>query len=143
ERGRLVQAATRGDGVAGEDVTANVMTIKDVPKELAKAGGPYPAVLEVRGEIYMPVAEFEAMNKRQADAGERLFVNPRNSAAGALRQKDPAITARRPLYFWAYALGAVEGAPATSGWPATTQSENLGRLAKAGFPVSPDARQVR
>jgi len=88
ERGRFVQAATRGDGVTGEDVTANVATVKDVPKELAKAGGPYPELLEVRGEIYMPVAEFEAMNKRQADAGDRLFVNPRNSAAGALRQKD-------------------------------------------------------
>ena len=97
ERGRFVQAATRGDGVTGEDVTANVATVKDVPKELAKAGGPYPELLEVRGEIYMPVAEFEAMNKRQADAGERLFVNPRNSAAGALRQKDPRVTATRPL----------------------------------------------
>ena len=77
ERGKLVQAATRGDGVTGEDVTANVATVGDVPHELAKAGGPYPDVLEVRGEIYMPVAEFDAMNKRQADAGERLFVNPR------------------------------------------------------------------
>jgi DNA ligase (NAD+) len=143
ERGKLVQAATRGDGRAGEDVTANVMTIKDVPKELAKAGGPYPSLLEVRGEIYMPVAEFDAMNKRQAEAGERLFVNPRNSAAGALRQKDPAITARRPLHFWAYALGAVEGAPAKSEWPAGTQTENLARLRKAGFPVSPAARRVR
>jgi len=90
----------------------------------------------------MPVAEFEAMNKRQADAGERLFVNPRNSAAGALRQKDPAVTATRPLHFWAYAVGFVEGAPAKSKWPATTQSETLAQLAKAGFPVSPDARRV-
>ncbi len=113
ERGRFVQAATRGDGVTGEDVTANVATVKDVPKELAKAGGPYPERLEVRGEIYMPVAEFEAMNKRQADAGERLFVNPRNSAAGALRQKDPRVTATRPLFFWAYQVGVVEGAPDT------------------------------
>ena len=86
-------------------MTANIRTVDDVPKELAKAGGPYPDVLEVRGEIYMPVAEFEAMNKRQAELGERLFVNPRNSAAGALRQKDPAVTAQRPLHFWAYALG--------------------------------------
>ena len=109
EQGRFVQAATRGDGVTGEDVTANVATIREVPKELAKAGGPYPALLEVRGEIYMPVAEFEAMNKRQADAGERLFVNPRNSAAGALRQKDPRVTATRPLRFWAYQVGVVEG----------------------------------
>jgi DNA ligase (NAD+) len=89
ERGRFVQAATRGDGVVGEDVTANVATVKDVPQQLARNGGPYPDVLEVRGEIYMPVAEFEAMNKRQAHAGERLFVNPRNSAAGALRQGPP------------------------------------------------------
>ena len=103
EKGRFVQAATRGDGVTGEDVTANIRTVADVPQQLDPAGGPYPAVLEVRGEIYMPVEEFEAMNKRQAQLGERLFVNPRNSAAGALRQKDPAVTAQRPLHFWAYA----------------------------------------
>ena len=113
-----------------------------MPKELAKAGGPYPAVLEVRGEIYMPVAEFEAMNKRQAELGERLFVNPRNSAAGALRQKDPGVTARRPLHFWAYALGVVEGATARSRWPAATQSDTLAQLATAGLPVSPDARRI-
>jgi DNA ligase (NAD+) len=142
ERGRLVQAATRGDGVSGEDVTANVRTVKDVPAALAKAGGPYPEVLEVRGEIYMPVAEFEAMNKRQAELGERLFVNPRNSAAGALRQKDPRVTAQRPLHFWAYQVGVVEGAPAKSHWPAATQTATLAQLKKAGFPVSPDARQV-
>jgi len=143
EKGRFVQAATRGDGVTGEDVTANVATIREVPKELAKAGGPYPALLEVRGEIYMPVAEFEAMNKRQADAGERLFVNPRNSAAGALRQKDPRITATRPLRFWAYQVGVVEGAPAKAAWPAATQSDTLAQLARAGLPVSPEARQVK
>jgi DNA ligase (NAD+) len=147
ERGKFVQAATRGDGVTGEDVTANVATVGDVPKELAKAGGPYPGLLEVRGEIYMPVAEFDAMNKRQAELGERLFVNPRNSAAGALRQKDPGVTAQRPLHFWAYALGVVGGAPARtrgsrSRWPAATQSETLAQLAVAGFPVSPDARRI-
>ncbi len=142
EQGRFVQAATRGDGVTGEDVTANVATVGDVPKQLAKPGGPYPEVLEVRGEIYMPVAEFEEMNKRQAEAGERLFVNPRNSAAGSLRQKDPGITAHRPLHFWAYALGVVEGARAKAKWPAATQSGTLAQLAKAGFPVSPDARRV-
>jgi DNA ligase (NAD+) len=143
ERGRFVQAATRGDGVTGEDVTANVATVKDVPKELAKVGGPYPELLEVRGEIYMPVAEFEAMNKRQADAGERLFVNPRNSAAGALRQKDPKVTATRPLSFWAYQVGVVERASAKSSWPAATQTATLARLAKAGFPVSPQAGRVK
>ncbi len=142
ERGRFVQAATRGDGVTGEDVTANVATVSDVPKELAGKGGPYPRVLEVRGEIYMPVAEFEAMNKRQADAGGRLFVNPRNSAAGALRQKDPNVTATRPLHFWAYQVGVVEGAPARSTWPSSTQTGTLARLARAGFPVSPDARRL-
>jgi DNA ligase (NAD+) len=142
EGGRFVQAATRGDGVVGEDVTANVATVKDVPHQLADAGGPYPAVLEVRGEIYMPVAEFEAMNKRQADAGERLFVNPRNSAAGALRQKDPGITAQRPLHFWAYQVGIVDGAPAKSSWPAATQAATLAQLKLAGFPVSPDARLI-
>ena len=142
ERGTFVQAATRGDGVTGEDVTANVRTVTDVPATLAKAGGPYPDVLEVRGEIYMPVAEFEAMNKRQAELGERLFVNPRNSAAGALRQKDPRVTAQRPLHFWAYQVGVVEGGPATNKWPAATQTATLAQLKKAGFPVSPDARQV-
>ena len=143
ERGKFTQAATRGDGVTGEDVTANVATVADVPKELAKAGGPYPGILEVRGEIYMPVAEFEAMNKRQADAGDRLFVNPRNSAAGALRQKDPGVTATRPLHFWAYQVGVIEGAAAKSRWPAATQTSTLAQLAKAGFPVSPDARQIK
>jgi DNA ligase (NAD+) len=142
ERGRFVQAATRGDGVTGEDVTANVATIEEVPKELAKAGGPYPELLEVRGEIYMPVAEFEAMNKRQADAGERLFVNPRNSAAGALRQKDPKVTAMRPLRFWAYQVGVGEGS-AQGVWGGSTQSDTLAQLARAGFPVSPEARQVK
>ncbi len=143
ERGVFAQAATRGDGVVGEDVTANVATVKDVPKELAKAGGPYPDVLEIRGEIYMPLAEFEAMNKRQADAGERLFVNPRNSAAGALRQKNPGVTATRPLHFWAYSVGIVEGASAKAAWPAATQTETLAQLARAGLPVSPEARQVK
>jgi DNA ligase (NAD+) len=150
EKGRLVQGATRGDGVTGEDVTANIRTVGDVPKELAKAGGPYPDVLEIRGEIYMPVKEFEAMNKRQAELGERLFVNPRNSAAGALRQKDPNITAQRPLHFWAYALGDVQGAAVKGGkssggeviWPAVTQTETLAQLKKAGFPVSPDAHRI-
>jgi DNA ligase (NAD+) len=160
EKGVLVQGATRGDGVTGEDVTANIRTVGDVPKQLAQAGGPYPDVLEVRGEIYMPVKEFEAMNKRQAELGERLFVNPRNSAAGALRQKDPTITAQRPLHFWAYALGDVQpapdkGSPTTTAsakgakssggevlWPAPTQTETLAQLKKAGFPVSPDAHRI-
>jgi DNA ligase (NAD+) len=147
--GRLTQAATRGNGVAGEDVTANVATVRTVPKVLAPKGGPYPHVLEVRGEIYMPTAEFAALNERQRASDEKVFVNPRNSAAGSLRQKDPAITATRPLAFWAYQLGAIEGAApaATTGrrarrWPPGRQSEALARLAAAGFKVSPEARCV-
>jgi DNA ligase (NAD+) len=142
EKGRFVQAATRGDGVSGEDVTANVATVKGVPHTLREGAGPYPALLEVRGEIYMPLADFAAMNARQEAAGEKMFVNPRNSAAGSLRQKDPAMTAARPLSFWAYAVGDMEGAAKGEAWPATTQSATLALLAKAGLPVSPDARSV-
>jgi DNA ligase (NAD+) len=142
EQGRLVQAATRGDGVTGEDVTANVKTVKNVPHELAPKAGPYPALLEIRGEIYMPLKEFAAMNARQEAAGLRPFVNPRNAAAGALRQKDPAITATRPLAFWAYQVGEVEGPADGPSWPAGTQSATLALLKRAGLPVSPDARTV-
>jgi DNA ligase (NAD+) len=142
EHGRFTQAATRGDGVTGEDVTANVATIKSVPKALDPRTGPFPALLEIRGEIYFSLADFDAMNKRQEAAGLKLFVNPRNAAAGALRQKDPAVTATRPLSFWAYQVGEVEGAPKGSHWPAATQSGTLGLLKKAGFPVSADARPV-
>ncbi len=150
--GRLTQAATRGDGVVGEDVTANVATVRDVPKRLRPSAGPYPHHLEVRGEIYMPTADFAAMNERQLAAGERTFVNPRNSAAGSLRQKDPAVTATRPLAFWAYQIGEVdgvapEGAPGAGGggapWVRRRQSEALADLARAGLPVSPDALTLR
>ncbi len=109
EHGELVQAATRGDGKVGEDVTANIRTIEDVPHRLA--GDDLPAVLEVRGEVYMPTAVFEALNEQYTAAGERPLVNPRNAAAGSLRQKDPTMTAKRRLSFWAYQLGAVEGGP--------------------------------
>ena len=142
EHGRFTQAATRGDGVTGEDVTANVATVKDVPKTLDPKAGPFPALLEIRGEIYISLADFAAMNKRQEAAGLKLFVNPRNAGAGALRQKDPAVTATRPLSFWAYQVGEVEGSPQGSHWPAATQSATLALLKKAGFPVSPDARLV-
>ncbi len=101
EEGRLVRGATRGDGVIGEDVTANVRTIKSVPHRLHAKEGPYPRLLEIRGEIYLPLADFAAMNERQTAAGLKPFVNPRNAAAGALRQKDPAVTATRPLSLWA------------------------------------------
>ncbi|HEY1828600.1 MAG TPA: NAD-dependent DNA ligase LigA [Acidimicrobiales bacterium] len=142
EQGRFLQAATRGDGVTGEDVTANVATVGDVPHQLDPAAGPFPARLEIRGEIYMRLAEFKAMNERQEAAGLRAFVNPRNAAAGALRQKDPSITASRPLFFWAYQVGLVEDAPSGCPWPAATQTGTLALLAQAGLPVSPDARKV-
>ncbi len=142
ERGRYVQAATRGDGVTGEDVTANVATVGVVPHQLDPVAGPYPELVEVRGEIYLPLADFAAMNARQEAAGERSFVNPRNSAAGSLRQKDPAMTAQRPLSFWAYQVGEVRGIPEGSPWPAPSQSATLELLARAGFPVSPDARMI-
>jgi len=138
--GRLVQAATRGDGVTGDDVTVNVATIEVVPKSLAwPAGrGRRPAVLEVRGEVYMPVSSFEQLNKRQIDAGLKTFANPRNSAAGSLRQKDPAVTASRDLSFWAYQLGGMEGGPEVA-----SHSEGLALLRDCGFPVSPETRLVR
>ena len=130
ERGRLVQAATRGDGQVGEDVTANVATIAVVPRRLA-AGA--PEVLEVRGEVYMPVAAFEELNRRQEEAGQRLFVNPRNSAAGSLRQKDASITASRELAFWAYQLGEVVGGPEL-----TSHHQTLEFLAELGLPINPE-----
>src|SRR6185437_15077190 len=103
EDGELVTAATRGDGAEGEDVTANIKTLKDVPHHLKGSG--VPKVCEVRGEVYMTKKAFLALNERQKAAGDTIFANPRNSAAGSLRQKDPAITASRPLGFFAYAWG--------------------------------------
>ena len=128
EGGRLVQAATRGDGRVGEDVTANVATIDALPKRLRGA----PPVLEVRGEVYMPVGAFEELNRRQVEAGLKVFANPRNSAAGSLRQKDPRITASRELAMWCYQLGDVEGGPAL-----TSHHETLDFLRDAGLPGEP------
>ncbi|GIX20282.1 MAG: DNA ligase [Erythrobacter sp.] len=128
EQGRLVRAATRGDGQVGEDVTANVAHIADIPQTLP-AG--VPEVFEVRGEVYMEKQAFAALNAAQHEAGGKLFANPRNAAAGSLRQKDPRITAQRPLRFWAHGWGA------HSALPGTTQAEVMAAIRGWGFPVSP------
>ncbi len=129
EKGRLVQAATRGDGRVGEDMTANVRTIDVVPKTLKlPKGQKAPELVEVRGEVYMPIAAFERMNERQRAAGDKVFVNPRNSAAGSVRQKDPAITASRELAMWTYQLGATEGVPAFRTHTETLGSDRILRL---------------
>ena len=107
EEGKLVRGATRGDGTTGEDITHNVRTIEAVP--LSLIGEDYPAVLEVRGEVFMPKAGFEAYNNKARAAGEKTFVNPRNAAAGSLRQLDPRLTAERPLDIYVYSVGHVEG----------------------------------
>src|SRR5512137_543905 len=107
EHGRLAQAATRGDGSRGEDVTVNVRAIRSVPLQLR--GERLPPVLEARGEIFMTRRSFEALNRRQAGRGDKTFANPRNAAAGSLRQLDPAVTAERSLDLFFYGLGAVEG----------------------------------
>jgi DNA ligase (NAD+) len=137
EGGRLVRAATRGDGEVGEDVTANVRTIGAIPHRLDGTGD-RPTVLEVRGEVYMPISAFEELNDRQAKEGAKVFVNPRNSAAGSLRQKDASITAGRDLSFWAYQLGQTEGGPAFRG-----HHETLEWLRDLGFPVNPEIRKLQ
>jgi len=129
EKGELVMAATRGDGQEGENVTANVRTIKDVPHRLK--GKALPDVFEVRGEIYMSHAAFSALNAQQQEAGKDPFANPRNAAAGSLRQLDPSITAKRPLQFFAYAWGEV------SELGAATQMDAVARLGTFGFKINP------
>ncbi|HSI41445.1 MAG TPA: NAD-dependent DNA ligase LigA [Xanthobacteraceae bacterium] len=129
EGGALKVAATRGDGFEGEDVTANVRTVADVPARLT--GTDVPALFEVRGEVYMRHADFAALNARQAEAGKPLFANPRNAAAGSLRQLDPAITAARPLHFFAYAWGAADALPAD------TQSGVIDAFGRWGLPTNP------
>jgi len=133
--GALATGATRGDGAEGEDVTANVKTLEDVPKKLK--GKSVPPVCEVRGEIYMTKHAFLALNKRQAENGGQVFANPRNSAAGSLRQKDPSITASRPLGFFAYAWGEM------SEMPADTQSGMIKWFASCGFKTNPLTKMCR
>ena len=139
ENGVLVQAATRGNGRVGEDITANILALeyeghKSVPHRLP-AGA--PEVLEVRGEVYMPLAAFEALNKQQEDEGKPRYANPRNTAAGSLRQKDPSITATRGLSMWCYSVGEVRGGPALE-----THSATLEFLADLGLPVNPETKTV-
>lgn len=129
EDGVFVQGATRGDGATGENVTANLRTVRAIPLRLR--GEDWPAVLEVRGEVYMPLAEFEAYNARVREQGGKVLANPRNGAAGSLRQLDPAITAQRPLAFFAYGTGLVEGDTLPD-----THSESMRLLREWGFPVS-------
>ncbi|MGJ5072323.1 NAD-dependent DNA ligase LigA [Bradyrhizobium oligotrophicum] len=132
EGGELVTAATRGDGAEGEDVTANIRTLKDVPHRLH--GRNLPDICEVRGEVYMTKQAFLALNERQKEAGDTIFANPRNSAAGSLRQKDPTITASRPLGFFAYAWGEM------SALPAETQSGMIKWFERCGFTTNPLTR---
>ncbi|WP_119268268.1 NAD-dependent DNA ligase LigA [Taklimakanibacter deserti] len=129
EKGKLVQGATRGDGAEGENVTANVRTVKDIPN--AVDAKDFPDVFEVRGEIYMTHKDFAKMNEKQAQAGEKVFANPRNAAAGSLRQLDPSITASRPLRFFAYAWGEVSKLPADTQWGV------IQAFKRWGFPVNP------
>lgn len=131
EHGLLTQAATRGDGKRGEDVTSNVRTIHSIPLRLL--GTDWPEVLEVRGEIFMPKRGFDALNQRARSKGEKTFANPRNAAAGSLRQLDPAVTATRPLAFYCYGYGAVSG-----GDLASTYSGCISKLKNLGIPASPE-----
>lgn len=133
--GTMVQAATRGDGTRGEDVTTNVRTIRSVPLSLRGSG--WPALLEVRGEVFLPVARFDELNLRNQERGEKTFVNPRNAAAGSLRQLDPAVTASRPLEVFFYGVGHVE-----HGALPGRHSEILRALASWGLRTSPEARMV-
>jgi DNA ligase (NAD+) len=134
EEGRLVRGATRGDGVQGEDVTVNLRTIPSVP--LKMRGDGLPSVAEVRGEVYMPLEGFRELNERVAELGQKLAPNPRNAAAGSLRQKDSSITASRPLAVWVYGLGAREGVQLESHW------EELEWLREHGFRTNPFAERL-
>jgi len=135
ENGQLVRGATRGDGTTGEDITHNVRTIDAIPLRLM--GGDFPATLEVRGEVFMPKAGFEAYNKNAEQAGEKTFVNPRNAAAGSLRQLDPKLTAERPLDMYVYSVGRIDG-----GELPETHSEVIRRLKSWGLKTCPESAVV-
>lgn len=135
ENGRLVRGATRGDGTTGEDITANVRTIRSIP--LSLRGDDWPAVLEVRGEIYLPRDGFERMNALALEQGEKVFVNPRNAASGSLRQLDPQLTAKRPLEMCCYSVGRVDG-----GQLPATHYDTLNALAGWGLKINPESRVV-
>jgi DNA ligase (NAD+) len=149
EKGVLVQAATRGDGENGEDVTQNIRTVGQIPLRItapvpstgAPSLPPIPEVLEVRGEVYMRRDDFEALNEKQREKGEKTFVNPRNAAAGAVRQLDPAIAAQRPLSFFAYGVGEI--APQPAGGLFATHMELLQTLKSWGFPVAAQVDTAR
>ncbi|MDH5502824.1 MAG: NAD-dependent DNA ligase LigA [Acidimicrobiia bacterium] len=134
EQGAFVRGATRGDGTTGEDITANLRTIEAVPLRLF---GEAPELLEVRGEVYMPAAAFDELNERQIAANDRLFTNPRNAAAGSVRQKDPAMTAARKLSIWVYQIGVIRGGPDLA-----THTESMGYLGDLGFKVNPASQAV-
>ncbi len=138
EDGTLVQASTRGDGVNGEDVTGNVRTIRAIPLRLAQAAraSKAPKAVSVRGEVYMTIEDFERINQKQMDAGEKLYANPRNTAAGSLKQLDPRITATRPLRFYAYGIGSAEGTKLSSQW------DVLEAMRSWGLPVNPLSKRV-
>ncbi len=131
EKGVLVTGATRGNGTIGEDITANLRTLQEIPLRLLGAG--WPELIEIRGEVYMTFDGFDRMNEERVQAGEPVFMNPRNSAAGALRQKDPRSTAQRPLRFWGYTFALPDNAPL----PFESQTQLLERLAEWGIPVAP------
>jgi DNA ligase (NAD+) len=134
ENGGYVRGATRGDGYVGDDITANIRTIRAVPVKLR--GSSHPKALEVRGEVYLPVKAFEELNEQLRDAGQKTFANPRNAAAGSLRQKDPAVTASRPLRLWCHGVGAAEGRRFQR------HSESLQYLREAGLPIDPRTERV-
>jgi len=136
KNGMLERAATRGDGRTGEDVTLNIRTIDAIPLKLR--GKDFPPLIEIRGEVVMPKAGFDKLNQQQLDKGEKPFVNPRNAAAGSLRQLDPQITATRPLSFYSYGVGLIEGLSLPN-----KHSQIMGKLKSWGLRINPESKVVK